>query len=313
MKIKCVFLYLLFILIVAGCSNPNASQYTDTPTSGEISISVDETIMPLIDSEISTFHGLYKYANITSRYTTEAQAFYDLLTDSARLIVTTRILQDDEKKVFEKIKIIPRITKIAVDAIALIINCENTDTTVTYKQLNELLSGKITHWDEINSNSKLSEINIVFDNKNSSTARYIKEKFNNNVSLPQNCFAVNTNPEVIEYVSKNKNAIGVIGVNWISDGDDPKSLGFLKKINVMGIALPDTMNAAENYYKPYQAYIAQNIYPLCRDIYIVSREARTGLGTGFAAFVASDKGQRIVLKSGLLPATMPVRIVNFRD
>jgi phosphate transport system substrate-binding protein len=36
-----------------------------------------------------------------------------------------------------------------------------------------------------------------------------------------------------------------------------------------------------------------------------------GLGNGFIAFAASDPGQRIVLKAGLLPAIAPVRIVNF--
>jgi phosphate transport system substrate-binding protein len=56
--------------------------------------------------------------------------------------------------------------------------------------------------------------------------------------------------------------------------------------------------------------MAQGQYPLLRDVMIVSREARTGLASGFMAFMASDKGQRIVLKSGLVPATMPIRIIE---
>jgi phosphate transport system substrate-binding protein len=35
-----------------------------------------------------------------------------------------------------------------------------------------------------------------------------------------------------------------------------------------------------------------------------------GLGSGFLTYVANDKGQRVVLKAGLVPATMPVRIVE---
>jgi len=49
---------------------------------------------------------------------------------------------------------------------------------------------------------------------------------------------------------------------------------------------------------------------LWREVYILSKEAYTGLGTGFTAFVASERGQRIVLKFGLVPATMPVRLVE---
>ena len=66
-------------------------------------------------------------------------------------------------------------------------------------------------------------------------------------------------------------------------------------------------------YKPYQAYVAQGLYPYTRKVYIISREARTGLGTGFSSFVAGDVGQKIILKMGVLPASMPVRIVGFRD
>jgi phosphate transport system substrate-binding protein len=33
---------------------------------------------------------------------------------------------------------------------------------------------------------------------------------------------------------------------------------------------------------------------------------------GFASFVAGDIGQRIILKSGLLPATVPGRKLNIR-
>ncbi len=64
------------------------------------------------------------------------------------------------------------------------------------------------------------------------------------------------------------------------------------------------------FYQPYQAFIAQKQYPLLRDVIMISREARAGLASGFMAFIASDKGQRIVLTSGLVPATMPIRIVE---
>ncbi len=56
--------------------------------------------------------------------------------------------------------------------------------------------------------------------------------------------------------------------------------------------------------------LLRKLYPLYREVYIISKEAYTGLGTGFTAFVASERGQRIVLKLGLVPATMPVRLVE---
>ena len=81
---------------------------------------------------------------------------------------------------------------------------------------------------------------------------------------------------------------------------------FLKTVHVAGISRDSA------FYQPYQAYIAQKLYPLTRNVIIISREARSGLGSGFLTYVASDKGQRVVLKAGLVPATMPVRIVEIR-
>jgi phosphate transport system substrate-binding protein len=107
-------------------------------------------------------------------------------------------------------------------------------------------------------------------------------------------------------VAAEKNCIGVVGVNWISDSDDTTRLSFLKSVKVLEIA----MTKDDDFYKPYQAYIAQKYYPLWREVYIISKEAYTGLGTGLTAFIASERGQRIVLKFGLVPATMPVRLVE---
>ena len=103
--------------------------------------------------------------------------------------------------------------------------------------------------------------------------------------------------------------MGVIGVNWISDIDDSVSNNFRHTIKV--VALKDEASSEyHDFYQPYQAYIALNQYPLVRDVYLISRESRIGLGTGFASFVAGDQGQRIIRLAGLLPATMPVRIIK---
>ena len=296
-----------------SCSSGNQVEYTDTTTSGKIKIAVDETFEQIIDGELDTFHALYKHANIIPRYTNETAAFQDLLNDSCRLIVVTRMLTPQEKKVFDSHKITPRITKIARDAIAFIVNNENNDTILNMQHIEDIFIGKVLNWNQINKTNNSGDIQIVFDNKNSSTARYVKDNILKGKDFTPNVFAVDSNVEVINYVSTHPNTIGVIGVSWISDGDDPTALGFLNKVKTLAIVAPDTSAGFGKSYKPYQAYIATNYYPYTRDVYIVSREARSGLGTGFAAFVAGDKGQRIILKSGIMPATQPVRIVGFRN
>ena len=152
---------------------------------------------------------------------------------------------------------------------------------------------------------------ITFDQDNGSNLRYAKENLKLNLEN-KNLFVSGSNKNVIDYVAKHKDAIGIIGMNWVSDRDDTTMLSFLKKIKVVGVSKYDNPNDESEYFQPYQAYVAQNFYPLTRKLYVISREPRNGLGTGFAAYLAGDKGQRIVLKSGLYPATAPIRLINFK-
>jgi phosphate transport system substrate-binding protein len=296
MKLKNKMPYFLFLLLAYyGCNRSDSPD--DTPTSGQISISVDETFKPLIDSEVYTFKGIYNYTDVNVSYKTEVEAFNDLMNDTIRLIIVPRKLNKEELKEFEKWEIVPKVTKIAYDAVALIGSKDLKDSTLTLEEIKTLLS--------IGSTSTIKSVKLVFDNNNSSTINFLKEKTGVN-KLSSSCYALTSNSAVIDYVAKEKNIIGVIGVNWISDRDDTTNLSFLKSVKVMEISTSDS----SEYYKPYQAYIARKVYPLWREVYILSKEAYTGLGTGLTAFIASERGQRIVLKFGLVPATMPVRLVE---
>jgi len=146
---------------------------------------------------------------------------------------------------------------------------------------------------------------VVFDNRFSGNFRYLKE-FTGNAEFPKNVFAVNSNEEVINYVKNNRSALGVIGVNWISDEDDFTVLDFLEGVNVVGLADKDT----SYYYKPYQGFIKTKEYPLTRDVWMINKGRNAGLNTGFVLFMAGEKGQLIIQKSSLVPAVAPVRLIQ---
>ncbi|CAN5411549.1 substrate-binding domain-containing protein [soil metagenome] len=307
------FLLLGFLPFFSSCqSGPKKPTFTDTPTSGEITIVCDDSYQPLISVESDTFHSIYQNATVHIKYLSEGEAFKELVNnDSVRAIISCRELNQSEKDYFIGRKIIPRVTKIAVDAVALVINNENTDSLISFDQLMKIVNGNFTSWKKLNGKSTLDSIVLVFDKSGSANARYLQQTFELDKSaLPKNWFATNSSSEVVDYVSKNKNAIGVISINWISDRDDPMTDQFLSKIRVVELSPRDPSQFTGEFYKPYQAYIALKQYPLTRDVFIISREGRNGLGTGFAAFVAGDQGQRLIRLMGMLPATMPVRLIQ---
>jgi phosphate transport system substrate-binding protein len=293
--------------LMASCGGGNTSEKVrDTPTSGTITISIDESLRPLVAAEKDTFEGLYDQAHLKTIYTSEDSAIAAVINDSARVAFVTRHLNKQEEQAFKKLTIIPRQLEIANEGVALIINKQNSDSLITFDQLKMILEGKITKWIQISGKSNLGELEVVFDNPQSGIIRFLSDSVSKIEKLPKNFYAVKSNPLVIDYVSKKANAIGFIGVSWISDKDDPASNKFLQSIRVVGVSKDD------RYFKPYQAYIASWQYPLRRKITAITRETRIALGNGFLSFVAGDKGQRIVLKSGMVPATMPLRIVSFK-
>jgi len=316
LKISAATLVCFFValsLIITSCGGKGKSGPLDDPTSGRIHITVDESYQPLMEAEIQLFESLYPHADIQVTYTNETQAFKDLLNDSSRFILVNRDLNDSEKEYFKKIELTTQKIPFAYDGLAFITNTERPINKLLFSQVNDLFTGKIATWDQLNSKLAKDSIRIIFDHSGSGNVRFISDTFKLDNKLPANCFAVNSNTEVINYVEKNKNAIGIISVNWISDDADTTALSFLKKIKVLAIGSKEVTDTTGEFRGPYQGYIAEGSYPFKRTAYIISREARAGLGTGFASFLTGEKGQRVVLRSGMVPATMPVRLVEISN
>jgi phosphate transport system substrate-binding protein len=242
----------------------------------------------------------------------EIKAFNLLLKDSVRMIIASRTLKEEEADYFKSNKIYPKEVKIATDGIAFIVHEENPDTLITTGLIQNILVGKVRFWNELNPGSKLGRIKVVFDNPQSSTAEYAIKEICKNHELSPELSAMESNPEVIDYVSKNPGALGIIGINWISNRKDTTCMGFLEKINVFAVSKEERATV-NNSYQPYQAYLATKQYPYTRDLYIILTDPRFGLTSGFTSFIASDRGQRIILKSGILPATQPLRLIHVND
>jgi phosphate transport system substrate-binding protein len=183
---------------------------------------------------------------------------------------------------------------------------------ITVSDIRRILMGQVTGWNEIFPKSSLGKFQIVFDNQSSSTIRYAIDSICNGKGLSKKLFAQNTNPEVIDFVSRTPNAIGIIGVNWLGNKKDTTNLSFRNEIKVMAVSSESEATLA-NSYKPFQAYLFYGYYPLTRYVYVILNDPRGSLPSGFTSFLTSDRGQRIILKTGLVPATQPVRVVHVKD
>lgn len=308
-------------IAVASCNGPGTPGAQDTATTGVVAVSVDETFAPIMQAQIDTFSKLYPNAKVQPTFQPEEKVMLDLINDKVKLAVVSRELNAEETNYFAKQKIVPRITRIGIDGLAIVLHRTNPDTLLTVNQLANIFTGKTQSWSQVSGKKGLAAINVVFDANRSSTARFVRDSLTRGAALTPRVFAATSNPALLDYVATHPNAIGIVGVNWISDQDDPKAMKFLDKVRVASItARPNPK--PDDFIQPYQVYLAEKTaaqlaeypdlqnYPLRRNLYVISREARAGLGTGFASFVAGKTGQLIFQKSGLMPAQIQARIMT---
>ena len=297
----------------ASCSgNKSKSGRTDTYSSGVIDFASDESFSPIIEEEREVFEATYPKAKVNPIYTNESDGMEMLLNKKTYLLITARDFKPEELKNLKDRGYAPRTIRLAYDGLALIINKENTDSCITVKDIARILDGSATKWSDIYPGSKRGDITLVFDNEKSSAVHYAEDSILGGKPITsKNVTAAQTSAEVVNYVAKTPNAIGIIGSTWLNDKRDTTNLTFNKNIRLMSVSKLDTATP-NNSWKPYQYYIYNNNYPLIRTIYGLLNDPRNGLPWGFAHFIESAKGQMIILKAGLLPVNgqITIRSVN---
>ena len=295
----------------------------------------DEGFASFMEEEIGVFEYQYPKATILTRYMSENEAIQGLLDDSCQLIVTaTPLTKDQIDYVKDKNNRIVKSMPIAVDAVALIVNKNNSVSRLTTVDIQDILTGKVKEWGQLQrvTDNKLDTtgIKIVFDRPGSATVNYMQQRFLNGGKFPANAYAQQSSEDVFSAVEKDPSAIGIISVGWLGENleklssdaihiDEAKVKGladeseivnvdFTDKVKVLAIG-SDKAAYVEDYYLPSQTNIWDK-YPLVRKIYMTTSSMQTSVGQSFYSFVTSVIGQKILARTGILPYSMPVRVVE---
>jgi phosphate transport system substrate-binding protein len=277
--------------LAAGCGHGDKTP-RETPTSGTIHISVDESYEPVIDSEIKVFESSFPNAHIIVHYKAEAQCLRDLSTDSTRLVLVTRGLTEAEEKFYkDSFYTEPTFGPLALDAVAIIVNNHSPDSIFEIKDLQNLLNGTDTR-----------HVAVMDGVSATSTVRFAIDSILRGQQIGKNVMAAKSSEGVVDYVSKNENAIGFVGVSWIGNEQDPEQETWLKSVNVAAVRC--TSCGGPTYVKPYQANIYLHRYPFLRSLYYILKESYSGIGNNFVNFLQYERGQLIFQKAYLWPTGM---------
>ncbi|MBD5356595.1 MAG: phosphate ABC transporter substrate-binding protein [Bacteroides sp.] len=326
---------LLFLVAFAAgtvaCTPVKRGEYA----SGSATIFCDDGFKNILDEEIEVFEFTYPQSSIIPFYVSEGEALDSLMADATQAIITSRQLSKEQIDYMKsKYKRVVRQNPIAVDAVALITNKKNPVDALSVTEISDILNGKITKWNQLAGNDTTA-IKVIFDNAESSTVSYLKEKFlpeGKKISETVNAFAQSNNAAVFDVVKTDPNALGVISVSWLGDDlsaakkvpldqrmadykneNDTVATNLTTEVKILKVSNPTEDNDFSPVsYKPYQAYIYSGEYPLVRKIYMVSTASNSTVLHSFYVFMTGFVGQKIITKTGILPIHMNPRVVEVK-
>lgn len=279
------------LYLFSGCKSykEQEDELPDAPGRGTINVSADESFKPIIDAQVQVYEANNPGTTIRVQYKPEAECLKDFATDSVRMIIATRAFSESEEAfMLDSVKVSPMMMVVAKDAIAVIVNPLASDSLFSMTEIKEILTGKFK-----------KNLIPVFDGvQATSTVRFIVDSVLHNDSLSKTAMAARSSEGVIDFVSKNPDAIGFIGVSWIGNKEDTAQISFLKKVKMAKLESTDSPG---NYVLPVQANIYLARYPMVRDLVYTLKENHKGLGHGFANFMSGHIGQLIFKRAYLVP------------
>ncbi len=293
-------------VIYPGCDYGKVRSVT---TIGETSIEVDESISPVVKKEAAEFMRLNEESKINIAAKTSNEVMADLLNGDIKTIVVSREFNSSENEHISKFNIEVKKHEFALDAIGVIVNPSNPVRKLNYNELRRIFSGQQEKWEDLDGDNKnlfKGKIKVFIARKNAAIHDIFKDKVLAGSEYGKYSVPCSTSTQMLEEIRGNELAVGFITMSWVTKFAD--TLDTLVK--PLKIAEVDSAGRIGDYVGLHQAYIANGSYPLVIRIYILSRDFGMNVTVGLISFMLAYDGQKIVLNSGLVPVTQPVRIIE---
>ncbi|UBM60329.1 substrate-binding domain-containing protein [Marinilongibacter aquaticus] len=251
---------------------------------GKAIIAADESFEEVVKAQVNAYKSHYPETEFEVIYAPEQKAIRLMLSDSADIAVVSRELSADEQKYFTSRRIDYTPAEMAIDAVVLVVNKDFELNEISEARVASILKGE----DEA--------FQLVFDNGSSSNLNFFLNHFKLEKVSNKTVSAAKGTEDVFAYVENHKKAIGVIGLNWISDEDDPNVRRRKSAVKILKVSKPGQVAEFASL-----ATLRNQSYPFAKSIYLHTTQEQWGVAKGFVRFACSQIGQLVVEKMGLQP------------
>ena len=250
-----------------------------TAWAGEIVINGSTTVLPIMQKVAEAYMGLHKDVTLSVSGGGSGNGIKALIDGTTNICMASRQMKDKEIALAKEKGVNPKEISIAMDALVPVVHPSNGVKGLTIEQLRDIFEGKVTNWKELGG----ADATIVVISRDTSSGTY--ETWEGKVMKEAKVFPgallQASNGAVVQAVSKNKNAIGYIGIGYLDAST--------KALPVNGV-----MGSAET--------ALNGAYSIARHLYLyVNGEPAGEIGNIVKYVLDQNQGQKAVAEVGYVP------------
>lgn len=244
-----------------------------------ITVNGSTTVLPIMQSVSEAYMAANPNVEIALSGGGSGNGIKALIEGQTMIAMSSRDINAGEVDQAKAKGVNPVRIAVAVDALMPVVHPGNKVSALSLGQLKDIYLGKITNWKELGG----ADANIVVISRDTSSGTYEtwSEMVMKKEKVAPSSLLQASNGAVVQAVSKNKNAIGYIGIGYMNDT--------LKALTLDGkTATPDTALSRE--------------WPLSRELYVFTNGAPQGAVKTFIAYLLDPaQGQKAVREVGFVP------------
>ncbi|MCK9590947.1 MAG: phosphate ABC transporter substrate-binding protein [Methanoregula sp.] len=246
-----------------------------------IKISGSTTVLPIVQKAADQYMAAHPDADIQVSGGGSGVGIQAIGAKTVDIGMSSREVTKDEMTKYPSFV----VTTVAQDGIAVIVNPVNEIQYITLDQVKGIYLGTITKWTQITSANvpnTNNQIVIIGRDSASGTRTYFDETVLLKATPTKQMLEKNSNGAVLQTVAQTPGSIGYVSIGFVSK--DVK-------------ALPIWYNT-QKFVAPTIDNVKTTIYPISRDLYVITNGKPAGLTGDFIKYILSPEGQKIVADEG---------------
>jgi phosphate transport system substrate-binding protein len=279
-----IVLILLALVAVGGCEG----QTDPNEPTGFIQVKGSDTIVNAAQMVSEEFMKEYPHVFVAVTGGGTGVGIASLIEKNCNVATASREMKDKEVETANKRGVFPKEFVVGYDGVAVIVNKNNPVDKLTIDDLHKIFTGEATNWKKFG--GKDIEIVTLSREVSSGTHVYFKEEVvrlgrkDGSEEFSDKTLLLSSSQAIVEEISGNEEAIGYLGMGYVSDRTKAVMVG-----------------RTGDFYPADINNVLAKRYPLSRGLYFYTDGEPNGIVRLFIDFALGPKGQEQFRETGFVP------------